>query len=479
MNPRLTEVFAKTKILATLGPNTHTSDDICKLLLAGMDGVRLNFSHGTYDFYEQVFKDINNACTNEKTPIAILADLQGPKIRIGELSEPEIEIITGEKIEIIPEETAGTKNKISTSYSYLMIDANVGDQILIDDGLIRLRVNEKKRNSIICYIENGGVLKPRKGMNLPGMKISAPSITEKDYRDLEFILQHRVDFIALSFVRSASDISILKEWLKERNKDIPVIAKIEKKEAVESFDEILNTADGIMIARGDLGVELNPQEVPVVQKMIIKKCNEVGKLVITATQMLESMINNPIPTRAEASDVANAVWDGTDVVMLSGETSVGKYPLRAVQVMNDIVKNIEINLKPHRDIELKIPEKMEENLFDSVGRAISEISKQVNASAIVAFTFKGRTAINYSKFRPKAKIIAFSNSFDTMNQLCLRWGVTSIFMEDIDKEKIAVDRAKKLIIEQGHVKEGDVVIFASGAPYSEKSRANWIRFEVI
>jgi len=479
MNPRLTEVFAKTKILATLGPSTNTTDDICSLILTGMDGVRLNFSHGNYEFYEKIYENIDKACKNENTPLAILADLQGPKIRIGELAEPEIEIYTGEKIEITPEKIKGTREKISTSYSYLVNDARTGDPILIDDGLIRLRVIDKKENSIVCIIENGGILRPKKGMNLPGMKISAPSVTEKDYRDLEFILKHRVDYIALSFVRSASDISILKSWLKERNREIPVIAKIEKKEAVDNFDEILNTADGIMIARGDLGVELNPEDVPIIQKMIIKKCNEEGKLVITATQMLESMINNPIPTRAEASDVANAVWDGTDVVMLSGETSVGKFPLRAVQVMNDIVKNIEKNLKPHKDLNLKIPEKLEDNLFDSVGRAIAEISRQVNAAAIVAFTYKGRTAINYSKFRPNAKIIAFSNSFNTMNQLCLRWGVTSVFMEDIDKERIAIDKAKKLIIEQGHVKEGDVVIFAAGAPYSEKSRANWIRFEVI
>ncbi|OGU70826.1 MAG: pyruvate kinase [Ignavibacteria bacterium RBG_16_34_14] len=479
MNSRLNEVFAKTKILATLGPNSYTSDDISKLILVGMDGVRLNFSHGNYEFYEKVFNNINEACVDEKTLLAILIDLQGPKIRIGELAEPEIEITTGENIEITCENIKGTKEKISTSYMRLGDDAIIGDQILIDDGLIRLRVIEKKKDSLFCIIENGGILKPRKGMNLPGMKISTPSITEKDYRDLEFAIKHRVDFIALSFVRSAADITTLKEWLKGKDKLRPVIAKIEKKEAVDNFDEILEVSDGIMIARGDLGVELYPQEVPVIQKMIIRKCNSIGKLVITATQMLESMINNPVPTRAEASDVANAVWDGTDVVMLSGETSIGKFPLGAVQVMNDIVKNTELHLKPQQEIDLKIPEMVEENLFDSVGRAITGISRQVNAAAIVAFTFKGRTAINLSKFRPKAKIIAFSNSFDTMNNLCLRWGVTSIYMDEIDKEKIAIDKAKKLIVEYGHVKQGDIVIFTAGAPYSEKSRANWLRFEVI
>ena len=479
MSTRLTEVFSKTKILCTLGPSTYTTEDIEKLILAGMDGVRLNFSHGDYDFYEKVFQNIYNACVEEKTPLAVLIDLQGPKIRIGELAELEIELITGEKIEITTENIKGTKARISTSYKRLVEDAAIGDAILIDDGLIRLRITGKKKNSVICEIENGDILKPKKGMNLPGMKISAQAVTEKDYRDLEFALSKRADFIALSFVRSANDIIILREWLKSKNNIKPIIAKIEKKEAVENFDEILEAADGIMVARGDLGVELLPQEVPVIQKMIIKKCNAIGKLVITATQMLESMIHNPIPTRAEASDVANAVWDGTDVVMLSGETSVGKFPLRSVQIMNDILKNTEFHLRPVQETELKIPESIEENLFDSVGRAISSISRQVKAEAIVTFTYKGRTAKNLSKFRPEAKIIALSNNFEIMNRLCLRWGVTSIYMEDIDKEKIAVDKAKKLILENGQVKEGDMVIFTAGAPYSEKSRANWLRFEVI
>jgi pyruvate kinase len=479
MSRRLTEVFAKTKILCTLGPSTNTSEDIKKLLLAGVDGVRLNFSHGDYDFYKKIFSNIDEACVGESSPLAVLMDLQGPKIRIGELTEPEIELQTGDKLEITAEDIKGNNKIISTSYKHLADDAIVGDQILIDDGLIRLRILDKNKNSVVCYIESGGILKPRKGMNLPGMKLSTPSITEKDYRDLEFALDYRIDFIALSFVRSAEDITTLKEWLKNKNKPIPVIAKIEKKEAVDYFDAILDVSDGIMIARGDLGVELQPQEVPVIQKEIIKKCNAVGKLVITATQMLESMIQNPIPTRAEASDVANAVWDGTDVIMLSGETSIGKFPIKAAQIMNDIAKNVELHLIPVQEESFKIPDSIEENLFDSVGRAVTLISRRVNAAVIVAFTFKGRTAINLSKFRPEAKIIAFSNNFDTMNHLCLRWGVTSIFMEDIDKEHVAIDKAKKLIVEQGHVKEGDIVIFTSGAPYSEKSRANWLRFEVI
>ncbi len=478
MKSSINEVFAKTKILCTLGPMTDSSEMLRKLVLAGADGVRLNFSHGSYEFFEKLLYNIYETCIEEKTPLAVLVDLQGPKIRVGELSEPEIELSTGNEIEITIRDVEGTEKLISTSYKELVSDALVGDPVLIDDGLIRLRITNKTNDSVICKIENGGTLKPRKGMNLPGMKLSTPSITEKDFRDLEFILKHRIDYIALSFVRKPEDITILKTWLKERNSEIPVIAKIEKREAVDSFDEILEAADGIMIARGDLGVELPAAEVPVIQKEIIWKCNSLGKLVITATQMLDSMIHNPIPTRAEASDVANAVWDGTDVVMLSGETSIGKYPVRSVNTMNEIVRNAERHLFNHT-VQFKIPEKVEENLFDSVGKAVVSISRQINASAIAAFTFKGRTAVNLSKFRPDAKIIAFSNSIDTMNKLCLRWGVIPVHMEEIDKEHIAVDKAKKIIIEEGYVKEGDVVIFAAGAPYSEKSRANWIRFEII
>ncbi len=457
-----------------------------KLMEAGMDGVRLNFSHGDYSFFDKIFNEINSACKDEKIPLAVLMDLQGPKIRIGELNQPEIEILDGDKIEITTKEILGTKELISTSYKPLPNDSKVGEAILIDDGLIRLRITGKKEDSVICVVENGGILKPKKGMNLPGMNLSTPAVTEKDFGDIEFALldsnrniNRRVDYIALSFVRSAKDIIHLREWLRQKNIDKQIIAKIEKKEAVDNFDEILEEADGIMVARGDLGVELLPQEVPVIQKSIIKKCNAAGKLVITATQMLESMVHNPIPTRAEASDVANAVLDGSDVVMLSAETSVGKFPVQSVKIMNDIIYNTAPYLVPLKDEDFVIPQKLEENLFDSTGRAIASISRHVNAAAIVVFTFKGRTAKNLAKFRPKSEIIAISNSFDTMNNLCLRWGVTSLFMEGIDKEHITIDKAKKLILDEGLVKEGDVVMFTAGAPYSEKSRVNWLRFETI
>lgn len=479
MKKDLVETFAKTKTLCTLGPSTQSADCIKKLMFAGMDGVRLNFSHGNYAFFEKVFDEIHKACTEEETPLAILIDLQGPKIRIGELEKPEIEILDNATIEITTENILGNEKYISTSYKSLVQDAEIGDMVLIDDGLIKLKVIEKKKNSIICSIESGGILKPKKGMNLPGMKLSTESFTEKDRNDIRFAMKHRVDFIALSFVRSANDVVKLKEWLRSENLLRPIIAKIEKKEAIDDFDNILAVSDGIMIARGDLGVELPAQDVPVLQKEIIRKCNSVGKIVITATQMLESMIHNPIPTRAEASDVANAVWDGTDVVMLSGETSVGKYPVKAVKMMNDIVRNAEENISNYHTFSFEIPQNVQDNLFDSVGRALMDISNQINAKAIVAFTIEGRTARNLSKFRPNAKIISFTNKFETMNNLNLYWGVTSVYFKEIDKEHMAIEEAKKRILESGHLTSGDLVIFTAGAPYSERSRANWMRFEII
>lgn len=479
MNSIPVNYFTKTKILCTLGPATSSTEDIKRLINIGCNGVRLNFSHGSYSFYDELFDNIHKARVETASPLAVLVDLQGPKIRIGELEEDEILIEDGKSIEITTENIKGNSRIISCSYKNLHIDAQTGDMILIDDGLISLKVKGKTDKSVICDIISGGIIRPRKGMNLPGMKLSTPSITEKDFRDLEYIIQKRVDYVALSFVRSSQDVLELKKWLKEKGKDISIIAKIEKKEAVDDLDSIINAADGIMIARGDLGVELPPQQVPVIQKKIIKKCNSVGKMVITATQMLESMISNPVPTRAEASDVANAVWDGTEVAMLSGETAVGKFPFRAVKVMHDIILNSENNISVNSIKEYSTPSDPEENQFDSIGKAVVSISKQIKADAIVVFTYKGRTARLISKYRPDSTIIAISDSFETINNLCLRWGIASLFMNDIDKEHVAIDRAKKMILESGHVKNKDILIFTAAAPYSEKSRSNWIKIESV
>jgi pyruvate kinase len=471
--------FTKTKILATIGPATDSVEMLSKLVDAGANAFRLNFSHGSYDYFEKVIKNIIEVSNRKSLPISIHVDLQGPKIRIGELSEKEIEINTGQTIEITVDDVIGTKEKISTSYKSLVRDASLGETILIDDGLIELKIIEKKEKSVICKVIDGGLLKPRKGMNLPDMKLSTPSITEKDKRDLEFILKHQVDFIALSFVRSPSDITELREWIKARGFNKPLIAKIEKKEGVDNFDEILEVADGIMVARGDLGVELQPQEVPVIQKEIIRRCNALGKLVITATQMLESMINNPIPTRAEASDIANAVWDGTDVVMLSAETSVGNFPVEAVEMMKEILIRTEEKSKFQTVINYEVPKNLADNLFDSTGKGTVDISNQVNASAAVIFTHYGRKAKVVSKFRPNAPVFAISDKLHTLNMLNLYHNIIPVYLDDIVNEELAVDKARIKLEKYVDFDKGDIIIFAAGAPISEKGRRSWLRFVII
>ncbi|PKL82507.1 MAG: pyruvate kinase [Ignavibacteriae bacterium HGW-Ignavibacteriae-3] len=471
--------FAKTKILATIGPETDSKEKLEALIDAGCNAFRLNFSHGNLDYFEKVFHSINDLCISKSLPIPILIDLQGPKIRIGELEKPEIEIFDGAKIEITNKKVLGTSELISTSYTPLPDDAEIGHVILIDDGLINLKVISKTKTSVVCEVINGGILRPKKGMNLPGMNLSTPSVTELDLTNLEFALKHRVDFIALSFVRNASDIYDLRKWLKERGFEKPIIAKIEKPEGVTNFESILNAADGIMVARGDLGVELKAYDVPIIQKRIIKRCNELGKLVITATQMLESMVSSPVPTRAEASDVANAVWDGTDVVMLSAETSVGRYPVQAVKLMREIILNAERAYEFDREINFARPEFIEANLFDSMNKGICSIARQINAAAIVAFTAGGNTPNSLSKFRPQAMIIAVSDSFDAMNKLSLKWGVLSLHCKDISNRITASEIVRKQILEENIVEPGDLVIFTEGGLKIKNVRENWIRFEVV
>ncbi len=471
--------FAKTKILATLGPATKEKNMLEKIIDAGVDAFRLNFSHGSYEFFDEIFTNVHEVCVRKSMPIPILMDLQGPKIRIGELEEPEIEIETGDTIEITTDKVVGTKDKISCSYDSLAKDAKKGDKILIDDGLLYLEVIEKKSKSIICTIKAGGTLKPRKGMNLPGMELSTPSMSEKDYRDLEFGLTHRIDYIALSFVRNATDILELKNHLKKLNRNIPVIAKIEKPEAVRNFDSILEVSDGIMVARGDLGVEMLPQEVPIIQKSIIKKCKSQGKLVITATQMLESMIKNPVPTRAEASDVANAVLDGTDVVMLSAETSVGDYPVRAVNIMNNILLTTETRLDTQLNIEYAVPDSMIDNLFDASGHALVHIADQVGADLMVVFTKSGAQAKVLSKYRPDTDIIAISDNFEVLNRLNIAYGVIPLYMELQDDEKQNVKNAMAMLEYKKIVEKGDVVLFTAGDMNNSTSTRSWMEFLIV
>ena len=470
---------SKAKILATIGPSSDSEEMLLKLIDAGASAFRLNFSHGDKEYFDRIFTLINKICEARQLPIPILQDLQGPKIRIGKLENEKIKIKKGDTIEVTIDEVIGNEKIISASYKSLIKDASVGETILIDDGLIKLEVEEIKERSLICRIIEGGKLKPKKGMNLPGMKLSTPSLTEEDKSNLEFALKYRVDFIALSFVRSADDIIELRDWLKERGYDKPIIAKIEKPEAVDNFESILEAADGIMVARGDLGVEIDPQLVPIIQKRIIRRCNEVGKLVITATQMLESMISNPIPTRAEASDVANAVLDGTDVVMLSGETAVGEYPEKSVKMMREILISTQSERQFLPKVKWEVPKDRIENIFDATGKAFVKISDQIMADAMVVFSHQGRQPKRMSKFNPIASIFAFSDSFETLNDLNLHKGIVPLYLEDINDEEYYMKRSVEILKEKEFIKSGDLVLFAAGAPLEEVDRKSWIRFLVI
>jgi len=469
----------KTKILATLGPSTDSEEKILQLVDAGVNGFRLNFSHGDKEYFKNLFEKINHVCEERQLPIPIIQDLQGPKIRIGKLKKEKIKIKSGNRIEITIDAVEGDDKIISASYQELIKDAHVGETILIDDGLIRLEVAEKRERSLVCNIIEGGKLKSKKGMNLPGMKLSTPALTEQDKKNLEFALQYRVDYVALSFVRSAKDIVELRNWLKEKGYDKPIIAKIEKPEAVENFEEILKVADVIMVARGDLGVEMEPQLIPTIQKKIIRRCNEVGKLVITATQMLESMITNPIPTRAEASDVANAVLDGTDVVMLSGETAAGDYPIKSVEMMREILLSIQLQSPFVFNVKWEAPSDGTENIFDATAKGFVQIADQINADAIVVFTHEGRQAMRMSKYNPKADIYAFSDNFVVLNALNLHKSITPLYLKNINDEKYYMTRSVEILKEKEFIDEGDVLLFAAGAPLAEVERKSWVRFKVV
>ncbi len=470
--------IAKTKILATLGPASDSVEMLTKLLRAGADAFRLNFSHGDYSYFETLFKKLDETRYATRIPFAILIDLQGPKIRIGKVNG-EVSLKEGSVFEITTDDILGNDERVSTSYKALPQDVKPGEIILINDGLVKLQVKEIQGNSVFCEVLEGGIISSKKGLNLPGTKLSVPSVTEKDLRDLEFALKFRVDYVALSFVREARDIHFLRSWLLERGYKQKIIAKIEKPEAVENFDEILEAADGIMVARGDLGVEMETQKVPIIQKMIIEKCNKAGKLVITATQMLESMITNAIPTRAEASDVANAVLDGTDAVMLSAETSVGKHPALVVQTMNEIIKTAEKNILPKRYDEYETPPQLENKVFDSTAQSVAEIADKLNTKAIVVFTYSGRTAEKISKYRPVTPILAFSNIYETLSRLNLKWGVEPYHIEEFSEKDEGIQYVIKTLKEKKVIAEGDLILFTAVAPVSEKERRSWLHFMLV
>ncbi|MFR2317366.1 pyruvate kinase, partial [Terrisporobacter sp.] len=448
----------KTKIVCTLGPASENEETLRELIKNGLNVCRLNFSHGSHEEHKGRMDLVKKLREELNMPTAILLDTKGPEIRTGKFDVPEVFLEEGQTFTITMKDVIGDKERCTVSYKGLANDVKPGDTILIDDGLVGLTVKEVNNDDIVCEVQNSGIVKNHKGVNVPGVKVNLPAITEKDRSDIEFGIEQGIDFIAASFVRKVSDVLAIREILEENNAEhIKIISKIENQEGVENLDEIIEVSDGIMVARGDLGVEIPTEEIPVVQKLMIKKCNEAGKPVITATQMLDSMIRNPRPTRAEVTDVANAIYDGTDAIMLSGETAAGKYPVEAVKTMATIAKRAEETMRNRRD---KINKS--KNVTDAISYATCTTAMDLEAKAILSSTASGHTARMVSKFRPDCPIVATTSNESVRRQLALTWGVLPLMREksaNIDQVIVNSIEAAKT---SNYVSKDDVVVITAG-----------------
>lgn len=470
--------FNKTKILATVGPASNNHEMITSLAGAGADVFRLNFSHGTHDIHKEVVEIIRKINKENGLHLGILQDLQGPKIRVGEMENNGVEIVPGKPLTITNEPLIGNSEIVSTVYQNLPNDVIAGDRILIDDGNLELVVNNTNGREVNCTVVHGGILKSRKGINLPNTKVSAPSLTEKDLIDLEFGLAHDVDWIALSFVRSAEDIIDLRDRIKAAGKDCKIVAKIEKPEALENIDAIIEATDAIMVARGDLGVEVPQEIVPLWQKRMVEKCKLASKPVIIATQMMESMIGNPRPTRAETNDVANAVLDGADAVMLSAETASGKYPVNAVKAMTSIITYLEDNAQVYNNL-YKIPESDETFLSNNLILMASRLSRNVKAKAIVGITSSGFTGFRLASHRPFADIFLFTRNEKLITQMSLVWGVRAYLYSNQVSTDATFDDIENTLKSDGHVNSGDIIINTASMPLKDKGRTNMLKIHEV
>jgi len=470
-----------TKIVCTLGPATETEDMIAQLAEAGMDVVRLNFSHGDHETHGRLFHRVRKVSEEKGCPIAILADLQGPKIRVGELQGGgPVVIEQGAHVIIDVEATVGDAHRLSTTYRELAQDVRSGERILLADGLIELRVLRTTDTTVVCEVVYGGPLREHAGINLPGAHISAPSMSEKDLSDLKFAVSEGADYVALSFVRSAEDIRRIKRAIADLGADTPVVAKLEKPEALEELAEVVAATDVVMVARGDLGVETSLGKVPVLQKRIIGECGRRRVPVITATEMLESMTTNPRPTRAEASDVANAVFDGTDALMLSGETAIGAYPVETVRTMRSIATIAEKELR-RRDATLAAP--LVEGGFldfaDAVARAAADTAEILNAKVIVAFTQSGSTARLVSKCRPRMPIVAATPVPETARRCNLYWGVQPLLIDPVQQTDEMTHNVDLQLRGLEICREGDVIVVTAGTPIGRRGTTNTMKVHVI
>ncbi|TNF46434.1 MAG: pyruvate kinase [Bacteroidetes bacterium] len=469
----------KTKIVATLGPASTDKDTLREMFLAGLNVCRLNFSHGAYEDHQAAIETIRELNEETGLNVAILADLQGPKIRTDLMTDNGIELITGKEVEIVTEKVLGTAERFSINYSKLPQDVQAGERILLDDGKIALDiVSTNGKDLIRARVAHGGILSSKKGVNFPNTKISMPSLTPKDLEDLNFALDQNVDWIGLSFVRSARDIIELRHIIASKKCKAKVIAKIEKPEAIEEIDEIIRESDGLMVARGDLGVEVPYQNVPLIQKMLINKCILNAKPIIVATQMMESMITNITPTRAEVNDVANAVLDGADAVMLSGETSVGKFPVQVIKTMSNIVREME-NFEGIYNKE-EIPEKNQNRFItDSICFNACRLSQRVQSDAIITMTFSGYTAYKIASQRPKAPIFVFTSNRQILTQLNLVWGVRAFYYDKRVSTDHTIADIKYLLKKDGLLKSGDLVINIASIPLEDLGNSNMLKLSYV
>ena len=470
----------KTKIVCTIGPASEDIKVFSEMVKSGLNIVRLNFSHGTHEEHKKRIDMVKKVRETLGVPIPIMLDTKGPEIRTGNFLGGEAFLKEGQNVILTTREVLGNDSIFSVSYSGLPMDVKKEDRILIDDGNIGLKVLDILNDTdILCVVENSGIVKDKKGVNVPGVKINLPAITEKDIDDIMFGIREGIDFIAASFVRKASDVLAIRRILEEENAEyINIIAKIENQEGIDNLDEIIKVADGIMVARGDLGVEIPTEEVPIVQKMIIKKCNLSGKPVITATQMLDSMIRNPRPTRAEATDIANAILDGTDAIMLSGETAAGKYPVESVRTMAKIAETTEKTIN-YRDLLLKRATSSLPTITHAISHATCTIAQDLGASAIITATKSGYTARMVSKYRPQAPIVAVTTDERVQRKLMLLWGVYPLLTKSMDTTDDMIEESVNKALEAGYIRKGDLVVITAGIPVGITGTTNMVKVHIV
>ena len=464
-----------TKIIATIGPVTRNKEILEKLIHEGVDVLRVNLSHDTHEEHLKTIRYIKELNEELGSNVAILGDLQGPKLRVGDMENDKVLLEDGQEFSFVTTPCTGTTEKAYLSYERLPVDVTIGERILVDDGKLILEViSTNKKDTVTAKVIAGGPLSSKKGVNLPNTKISQPSLTEKDIKDALFLLKHDVDWLALSFVRKEQDILDLRKIIDEHRGTARIIAKIEKPEALEEIDGIISASDAVMVARGDLGVEVEFHKVPLIQKDIIKRCHKKSKPVIVATQMMESMITNPTPTRAEANDVANAVLDGADSVMLSGETSVGKYPVETVQNMQMIIDSTETEEYIYNKGHVS-PPGAKNFMADAICRSAVQLAEQVNAAAIITLTHSGFTAIRISSHRPKAPILTFTMNKDLITDLSLVWGVRAFFFGECTYINDYIDYTEDFLVSHNLLKKGDLVVHVGSIPILEKGETNMLK----